>query len=68
MKWILVSAIICGPLIAMSCGAHGDSSSSSSPAPIPADQGAKQTPESTATSPELEQRDQPVTDDDLRIS
>jgi hypothetical protein len=37
MKWILVIATICVPLIAVSCGA------------------------------ELEQRDQPVTDDDLRI-
>ena len=67
MKWILVITTICVPLIAMSCGAHGDPTSSSSSAPIPAGQGAKKTPELTASSPELEQRDQPVTDDDLRI-
>jgi hypothetical protein len=67
MKWLLVIATICVPLIAMSCGAHGDPTSSSSSAPIPAGQGAKKTPELTASSPELEQRDQPVTDDDLRI-
>ena len=51
MKWTLAFATICISLIAMSCGMHG----------------AKQAPELTATSPELEQRDQPVTEDDLRI-
>ena len=65
--WILVIATIGMTLIAMSCGTHRKPPSRSSPAPISADQSAKQTSESTATSPALERRDQPVTDDDLRI-
>lgn len=57
MKRSLVVMATCIPLIAACCGRSGG----------PAAQGAKQTPEFTASSPELEQRDRPVTDEDLLI-
>src|SRR5262249_7432322 len=67
MKRVLVIVTIWMPIIMMSCGRNGDVPGASSPASTLATQDKKQTPELTETSPELEGRGQPVTEDDLRI-
>ena len=53
MKHSLLIAVMWMPMITMSCGRNGAVT--------------EQAPQLTPTSPELERRDQPVTEDDLRI-
>jgi hypothetical protein len=67
MKRVLVIVTLWMPMMAMSCGRNGDPTDTSLQASPQAAQEEKQTPELTGTSPELERRDLPVTEDDLRI-